>query len=292
MKATIKAYAKINLFLDITGRRPDGYHTITGVMQAISLHDEVTVEVIEGSGITLTCSEPSLPTDEKNLGWRAARAYLDATGLDLAVRIHIDKHIPAAAGMAGGSTDAAAVLRAMNELCGTPLTEDALRRVGLSLGADVPFCLAGGTHLTEGVGEVLTPIAALSDCDIVVACAGEGVSTPAAYKALDEMYHSFDGTVYAPHYSRLDALRAALTDTDLDGVARNAYNVFESAVLPVRPVAAGIRDTLTDSGALLAMMSGSGPSVFGLFTRGEAQNALDALTGAGIPAWLCHPQNR
>ena len=293
MKLTVKAYAKINLFLDITGRRPDGYHTITGVMQAISLHDEVTVEVTEGnnSGITLTCSDPTLPTGEKNLGWRAARAFLDETGLALAINIHIEKHIPAAAGMAGGSTDAAAVLRTLNDLCDSPLTEDGLRRVGLSLGADVPFCLAGGTHLTEGVGEVLTPVAPLPDCDVVVACAGEGVSTPAAYKSLDEMYGHFDGSVYTPRYTRLDALCTALTDADLNGVAHNAYNIFESAVLPVRPVAQSIRDTLQSHGACLAMMSGSGPSVFGLFREGDTEAALDALERAGIPAWLCHPQN-
>ena len=292
MKTTVQAHAKINLFLDITGSRPNGYHTITGIMQAISLHDEVTVEITEGcSGITLTCSDPTLPSGEKNLGWRAARAFLDETGLELAVNIHIEKHIPAAAGMAGGSTDAAAVLRALNTLCNAPLTEDALHRVGLSLGADVPFCLAGGTHLTEGVGEILTPVSPLPDCDIVVACAGEGVSTPAAYKSLDEMYGYFDGSVYAPRYTRLDALSAALTDTDLDGVARNAYNVFESAVLPVRPVAQSIRDTLAGNGALFAMMSGSGPSVFGLFRRGNASAALDALRAMGIPAWLCRPEN-
>ena len=292
MKTTVLAHAKINLFLDITGRRPDGYHTITGVMQAISLHDEVTVEITEGcSGITLTCSDPTLPSDEKNLGWRAARAFLDETGPELAVNIHIEKHIPAAAGMAGGSTDAAAVLRALNTLCNAPLTEDALRRVGLSLGADVPFCLAGGTHLTEGVGEVLTPVSPLPDCDIVVACAGEGVSTPAAYKSLDEMYGHFDGSVYTPRYAHLDALRTALTDADLDGVAQNAYNIFESAVLPVRPVAQSIRDTLEAHGACLAMMSGSGPSVFGLFRRGNASAALDALRSMGIPTWLCRPEN-
>ncbi len=306
MTATVEAHAKINLFLDITGRRTDGYHTITGVMQAVSLADRVTVTVEEPVGkhvcvlgprpgmaeqITLTCSDPTLPTDRKNLAWRAAEAFFAATGRGCRrLCIDINKHIPAAAGMAGGSTDAAAVLRALNELFEYPLTEEALRAVGLKLGADVPFCLAGGTQLTEGVGEVLTPIAPLPDCAILVACAGEGVSTPAAYGALDGMYGHFATEAYAPHYAVRDELIAALTAGNLDGVADCAFNLFESVILPERPMAVRIRDVMRKSGAVLSMMSGSGPSVFGLFRRGEEGRlalAVETLRAMGVESFVC-----
>ena len=220
---TLQANAKINLLLDITGRRPDGYHTITGVMQAVSLADTVTVTASgEGAGrptITLACSDPTLPTDGKNLAWRAAEVFftvVPSVGCD-ALTIDIDKRIPAAAGMAGGSTDAAATLRALNDLFDHPLSEEQLLAVGLSLGADVPFCLVGGTQLTEGVGERMTPLCPLPACAILVACAGEGISTPAAYRALDERYGNFAPNAYAPHLDTLAALNDALTAGNLAG---------------------------------------------------------------------------
>ena len=307
LKTTVTANAKINLFLDITGRRGDGYHTITGVMQAVSLADAVTVEITEPVGmhlcvmgprpgaaetITLTCSNPDLPTDRRNLAWRAAEAFFAATGRGCrTLSIHIDKHIPASAGMAGGSTDAAAVLSALNELFDHPLTPAALCEVGLTLGADVPFCIMGGAQITEGVGERLTPLPALPDCALVVACAGEGVSTPGAYKALDGMYGGFAPEAYTPRMAQLDRLTAALRGGDLDGVCGSMFNIFEAAVLPERPVARMIKETLLSAGAVAAMMSGSGPSVFGVFPKGDGgvQRALDALKEREIPAWVCVP---
>ncbi len=305
MEITRNAHAKINLFLDITGRRPDGYHTITGVMQAVSLHDRVTVSVEEPVGkhlcalgprpgaaeqITLTCSNPDLPTDGKNLAWRAAEAFFAATGTGCRrLSIHIDKRIPAAAGMAGGSTDAAAVLCALNELYDHPLSTDALCGVGLTLGADVPFCIRGGTHLSEGVGEELTPLASLPDCTILVACAGEGVSTPGAYRALDGMYGNFAPDAYAPRYAELDALRAALAAADLDGVTAHMFNLFETAILPIHTTARHIKQTMQAAGGA-AMMSGSGPSVFGIFhDEPAAAAAVASLSADGIPAWVCRP---
>ena len=307
MKLTLNAHAKINLFLDITGRRPDGYHTITGVMQSVSLADTVTLEVTEPVGmhlcvmgprpgaaesITLTCTNPELPTDNRNLAWRAAEAFFAATGRGCrTLSIHIDKRIPAAAGMAGGSTNAAAVLVGLNTLFGSPLTPEALCTVGLKLGADVPFCIMGGAQITEGIGETLTPIAPLPPCELVVACGGEGVSTPAAYKALDTRYGNFDPAAYIPRAEELKNLKAALHRGDTEEVSRSVFNLFETVILPDRPVARHIKEVLLQSGAMTALMSGSGPSVFGIFRKGtgEAQKAADALTAEGISAWVCEP---
>lgn len=307
MKIILSAPAKINLFLDITARRADGYHEIAGVMQAISLCDTVTIEVNEPTGkylcstgthatgaesITLTCTNPDLPTDGRNLAWRAAEAFFAASGRGCKdLFIHIEKNIPAAAGMAGGSANAAAVLVGLNTLFDSPLTTEALCEVGLKMGADVPFCIRGGAHITEGIGEVLTPITPMPACDLVVACGGEGVSTPAAYKALDTLYGGFDSAVYAPRKEELTALKAALWQGDLSALSGAMFNLFESVVLPERPVARQIKEILLAEGALTAMMSGSGPSVFGVFSKGDgaAQRAQAALAAQGIPAWVCEP---
>lgn len=307
MKTTLAAPAKINLFLDITSRRPDGYHEISGVMQSISLCDTVTLEVTEPTGmyvcsmgahtagaetIILTCTNPDLPADSRNLAWRAAEAFFAATGRGCKnLFIHIEKRIPAAAGMAGGSTDAAAVLTGLNELYNYPLTTDALCEVGLKLGADVPFCIKGGAMITEGIGEVLTPITPMPACELVVACGGEGVSTPAAYKALDTLYGNFDPAAYTPRTRELTTLKSALWQSDLTALCGSMFNLFESVVLPERPVARGIKETLLSAGAITAMMSGSGPSVFGIFPKGDgsAQRAKEMLEAQGIPAWVCEP---
>ena len=307
MKTTLTAPAKINLFLDITSRRSDGYHEISGVMQSISLCDTVMLEVTEPTGmyvcslgahtagaetITLTCTNPDLPADSRNLAWRAAEAFFAATGSGCQnLFIHIEKRIPAAAGMAGGSTDAAAVLVGLNDLFDRPLTTDQLCRVGLTLGADVPFCIKGGAMITEGIGEVLTPITPMPACELVVACGGEGVSTPAAYKALDTLYGNFDPAAYTPHIEGLKALKTALWQGDLTVLCGSVFNLFESVVLPERPVARGIKETLLSAGAITAMMSGSGPSVFGIFPKGDgsAQRAKEILEAQGIPAWVCEP---
>ena len=291
---TLSAHAKINLFLDITGRRPDGYHTITGIMHAVGLCDHVTISATPKAqgetSITLTCDNPNLPTDSKNLGYRAAEAYLKATAGNLPpmdIAIDIQKRIPAAAGLAGGSTDAAAVLRGLYILTGEPMTEAALREVGLTLGADVPFCLAGGTQMTQGVGEQLTPLPLLPNCPMVVACGGEGVSTPWAYKALDEMYQNFDGTHYSPQTDHLTAQLQALQAGDIEGIAQNAYNIFESVVLPNHPTARHIKAVMQQNHALLSMMSGSGPSVFGIFpSQTAALSTVYALKDMNIPAWV------
>ena len=307
MKTTLTAPAKINLFLDVTARRPNGYHEIAGVMQSVSLSDTVTLEVTDPTGmylcslgghaagaetVTLTCTKPDLPTDSRNLAWRASEKFFAATGRGCKnLLIHIEKNIPAAAGMAGGSTDAATVLVGLNQLFDYPLTTDQLCEVGLTLGADVPFCIRGGAMITEGIGEILTPITPMPASDLVVACGGEGVSTPAAYKALDTLYGDFAPAVYTPRSRELSALKSALWQGDLTALCGSVFNLFETVVLPDRPVARQIKETLLSAGAITAMMSGSGPSVFGVFPKGDgaAERAREALTALGIPAWVCQP---
>ncbi len=307
MEIVWNAHAKINLFLDITGRRADGYHTITGVMQAVSLADRVRVCMEGATGrylcslgacpgkaetISLICSNPDLPTDARNLAWRAADAFFAATGRGCRhLTIDIEKHIPAAAGLAGGSTDAAAVLLALNELCDRPLTIDELCAVGLKLGADVPFCMVGGTQKTEGVGEILTPLPAMPACSILLACAGEGVSTPAAYRSLDEQHGNFAPDAYMPALSDLSHLITALDAGSLEGIGAHAFNLFESVILPDHSMASSIKETMRMGGAVVSMMSGSGPSVFGIFHPEDERIEITRrqLADQGIPAWICEP---
>lgn len=291
----LNAHAKINLFLDITGRLPNGYHTLTGVMQSVSLADRVTVEVSCAAidEVHLSCSDPALPTDRGNLAFRAAELFLSETNgfahSPLSVRIHIEKHIPYPAGLAGGSTDAAAVLRGLNHLIGKPLSPDALEALGARLGADVPFCIRGGTCITEGIGDILTPCPALPACDILIACAGEGVSTPEAYRALDTTFDGFAENSYHPHLDELDKLVDSLADGSLHGVGEHSFNLFESVILPQHSTAGRLWDKLRASGAVCARMSGSGPSVFGAYPLGTAEPICAALRGSGIPSWVCHP---
>ena len=177
-RLTVPAPAKLNLSLDIVGVREDGYHLLRMIMQTIDLCDQIVLE--RADEISLTCNLPELPCDERNLAVRAAHAFFERTGLPGGVRMTLDKNIPHGAGMGGGSADAAAVLKGLNELCGTDLSQQELCEIGLRLGADVPFCIVGGTQLAEGVGERLTPLPPLPDCFLLVAKPEQGVSTPEA----------------------------------------------------------------------------------------------------------------
>ena len=281
-------FAKINLHLDIVGRREDGYHDVVTVMQSLSLCDLVTVSLREDTAITVGCNREGVPTDERNLAVRAARLFREVIGTEKGMHIEIEKQIPMAAGMAGGSADAAATLRALNRLCGEPLDTDALCALGARLGADVPFCIVGGTAYADGRGDRLHPFATMPDCTIVAACGGEGVSTPWAYRLLDETYSDFDSTCYVPHST--EPLKAAMRAGDIRAVCEAMYNVFEAPVLSARPVASKIRTTMLSGGALGAMMSGSGPSVFGIFDDvALAEKVAKQLSNEGTFAVCCHP---
>ncbi len=277
---TLFCPAKINLFLEITGKREDGYHTIESVMQKIALCDRLQVDLSEGAGITFSSNDRTLPRGEKNLAVRAAAAYLAAAGLSRRVEIFLYKKIPVAAGMGGGSADAAGVLSAMDSLIGA-LGREALASLALSLGADVPFCLFHSAALCRGVGEEFTPCRGLPDCHIAVARhRREAVSTRGAYALIDRLS-------YRPASS--DALRRALARGSLDGVSEG-INRFEEAILPLCPRAAEAKAVFRSQGALLSLMSGSGPSVFGLFREKErAESACAALREKGYLVFLTRP---
>lgn len=283
-----RGYAKINLHLDVTGRMEGGYHRVETVMQTVSLYDDVTVRLTE-SGFHATCNVSGVPTDEKNIAVRAAMKFCERLGLSLGAEIFIQKNIPMAAGMAGGSTDGAAVLRAMNRLCGEPLSLEELCEIGSELGADVPFCIVGGTAYADGKGDILHPFPPMPACFLVIACEGEGVSTPWGYGLLDRLYDDFEeGSVYRPKST--DALRAALQEGSIEAVTGEMYNIFEAPVLSRRPVAADVKRILLGAGAMGAMMSGSGPSVFGIFESERAAiQGADALQNAGYRSYLCCP---
>lgn len=286
---SVCGYAKINLHLDMTGRRADGYHTVNTVMQTVSLCDDVTVTLREDEKIFATCNVHGVPADEKNLAVRAALMLREALGTPFGAQIDIFKRIPMAAGLAGGSADAAATLVALNRLLGEPCSVEALCEIGSRLGADVPFCIVGGTCFADGKGDVLHAFPKMPDCAIVIACEGEGVSTPWAYRCLDEIYGNFEESFgYAP--KELAPLKFALEGKDLSAIAKNMYNIFEEPVLAERPVAAELRGLFLSCGALGAMMSGSGPSVFAIFSSdAEAEVAVNALQTRGYRPYLCHP---
>lgn len=288
---TERANAKINAYLNIESRREDGYHNIVSVMQSISLCDLVTVDFQPApqSSIALSISgNIDLPTDCRNLAWRAAESFLQRTHLTGDVQIMIQKHIPIAAGLAGGSADAAAVLRALNQLCGEPFSVSELCEIGLALGADVPFCIRGGTMLSTGVGEKLERIAKMPDCTLVVAVGEEGISTPQAYKALDEKYDFFKGP--QRDNTALKELLDLWQNDDLAASCSYFYNIFEDAIAEQNGDVKVIGRILREAGAIRAIMSGSGPSVFGVFeTPSYAENACSILQNAGYKAFVCHP---
>lgn len=256
MKLQLKANAKINLFLDILGRLPNGYHSLFMIMQSVSLADIVTVCENADGVIRLTCSEAALPTDGKNIAYRAAQAFFDAAGISGAgVDIHIEKRIPFEAGLAGGSADGAGVIVALDRMFKTNFTQNELHTIGLKIGSDVPFCITGGTMLSQHTGGVLSELPRLKSCFVVLAKPATGVSTARAYADFDSVQH-----VYRPDgISMLDAA----ANSDFAGMCRFAGNVFEQTIeVPER---VEIKRIMRDCGCALSQMSGSGPTVFGLF---------------------------
>ena len=282
-----KANAKLNLYLDVISRREDGFHDVKTVMHSVSLSDEITVIYTPSDTTSVkmhVAGNRYLPVDEKNLAVRAAHLYLETAHKTAQIEIKLYKRIPVAAGLAGGSSDAAATLRAMNKIFGRMFTDKALYKMAEKLGSDVPYCLYGKTALCEGRGDIITKLPDSLRLNVVVAVANERVATPSAYSKLDEIFNSFDGTVETGGEEFYTSLIADLK-IGAD-VSASLFNVFESAVLPMCDGAAAIKKRLIELGATGALMSGSGPSVFGLFSSyEEALRACAVLREAEILAY-------
>ncbi|WP_418751798.1 4-(cytidine 5'-diphospho)-2-C-methyl-D-erythritol kinase [Frisingicoccus sp.] len=257
----MKAYGKVNLGLDVLRRREDGYHEVRMIMQTVQLYDKITMEERHREGIELETNLPFLPVNENNIAYRAARMLMEEFHIPGGLNIKIEKHIPVAAGMAGGSTDGAAVLYGVNQIYQLGLTKRQLMERGVRLGADVPYCIMRGTVLSEGIGEILTPVASMPDCHILVAKPPISVSTKYVYEHL-----KLDSVKRRPD---IDGMIEALEAGNLKGVADSMENVLETVTIPEHPEIEAIKDVMRSGGALNAMMSGSGPTVFGIFDDEE-----------------------
>lgn len=267
MKLTVLAPAKLNLFLDITGKRSDGYHIVNMVMQAVSLYDEVTVGLTDND-IRIECSDKEIPCDETNTAYRAAKAFFEAVGGDRGAVIRIKKRIPSQAGMAGGSTDAAAVLWALNELTGASLPLEKLADIAETIGADVPFCLYGGTMTAGGIGTILSPLPDMPECAVVVVQPDVRISTAQAYRLSDEK--GYDATADA------EQVIGGIAEGCLKDIGTGLYNKFEKIV--EIPEIESVKETMMNAGAVGACLTGSGSAVFGLFEdRSMAEDCADLL---------------
>lgn len=266
----LKALGKINLGLDVLGKRENGYHDVRMIMQTVYLYDEVTLEKQQNPGITVTSNLVYLPTDENNIAYRAAKLLLDEFGAECGVSIDLKKRIPVAAGMAGGSSDAAAVLFGMNRLFGWKLSEKDLMERGVTLGADVPYCIMRGTALAEGIGEELTRLPAMPKCHVLIAKPSINVSTKTVYEKLD--------SASIVEHPDIDGIIDGLKNKDISRVAGSMGNVLETVTETQYPVITQIKEAMMKGGAMNAMMSGSGPTVFGLFKeRSAAKKAAEQI---------------
>lgn len=261
--ATLKAPAKINLILDVLDKRDDGYHNLRSVMQTVTVFDYITINTEKSRRrktlpkINIGCSDVSIPTDERNIVYKVCAAYLDAAGSlpFKEIDIKIYKNIPSCAGLAGGSTDGAAVLKAINRFCGDYFSTEDLYKIGASVGADIPFCIDGGTSLCEGIGEKITPLTPFPECKLLIVKPKISISTAESYRKFDELEN--------PKLSDFDAFKKGLEDSDLAVVSRNISNSLED-VTNERAID-NLKKDMMESGALGAMMTGSGSAVFGIF---------------------------
>lgn len=262
MKSTTEfAYAKLNLALDVTGVRENGYHDVRMIMQTVDLHDTLTLYASDTPGITLSVGDADLPAGPGNLVYDAAQLLMTECNVQRGVRIVLDKCIPMAAGMAGGSSDAAATLRGINRLFELGLTTEQLQKLGVTLGADIPYCVSGGTALAEGIGEIVTPLPAMPRCHILLVKPPVGVSTSFVYKNLDM------DTIQHPD---VGGMISAIRSGNYVGVTSRLGNVLESVTLAHCPEIATIKTQMQSLGADGVLMSGSGPTVFGIFPTKSA----------------------
>lgn len=269
MEVKVKAYAKINLMLDIINKRTDNYHDLFMIMQSINLYDTVTVSENKSKSISISCSNADIPLDSKNIAWKAAEAFFVYTKKkNKGINIDIIKRIPHAAGLAGGSADGAAVITALNKIYKTNLSDDELCKIGVKVGADLPFCLTGGTLLAQGIGNILNKVKPLRKCYIVLIKPDIDVNTGLAYKQFDEF-----GKNHTP--DKLGML-CAMQSRELTDIASKMENVFEQFIdVPNR---IEIKEIMKNNNALGVCMSGSGPSIFGIFTdKNDALKSCEEL---------------
>lgn len=272
---TLMASAKINIGLDVTGRRDDGYHLVRMIMQTVGLHDVVTVTGSQKSGIRMTTNHTELPVNEDNLCVKAAKLLMDEFHITEGIEIHLEKKIPVAAGLAGGSSDAAAVLQGVNHIFQLGLTEEQLMERAVNIGADVPYCLMGGTALAEGIGEKLTPLPDMMDCSVLIAKPPIGVSTKYVYEHLDAHKN--------PSHPDIDAIMEDIRRQDLHSLGSHMGNILECVTVEKYPVIEQIKCEMMEHGAVVSMMSGSGPTVFGFFDNEDAiQTAKSVLETSGL----------
>lgn len=280
---TLQAYAKLNLTLDILAKRSDGYHELAMVMQSVTLADTLCLTENDSGTISCACALPNIPTDEKNLAVKAAKLFFESVGRSCpGLRIELEKHIPAAAGMAGGSSDAAAVLRCLKHWYAPEMADTALNTLALRVGSDVPYCLKGCTALAEGRGEILHELAPLPECHIVICKPDFPISTAELFGAVK--------LSALTHHPNTKGMIDALNANDIFSVSEKLYNVFEDILPKKYGEVFSIKQSLLDFGALNAAMSGSGPTVFGIFKdKVQAENAANALKKRYTQTFLAHP---
>lgn len=272
---SLKALAKINLGLDVVRRREDGYHEVRMIMQTIHLYDRLKITKAKTPGIEIHSNLPFLPVNENNLVYKAGKLLMDEFDIREGVRVDLLKRIPVAAGMAGGSSDAAAMLYGINQLFELKLSRQALMERGVTIGADVPYCLMRGTALAEGIGEKLKQLPPMVKCPVLIAKPQISVSTKFVYQNLKLDEHTV--------HPDIDTLIQDIRNKDLQAVAKDMGNVLETVTIPNYPVIAQIKEQMMRSGAVNSMMSGSGPTVFGLFeNEKQAQKAYDDMKQTGL----------
>ena len=274
-KIELKAYGKINIGLDVIRKRKDGYHDLDMIMQTVGVYDDVIISREDGTQtyeIEVSTDADILPNDKGNLAFMAAKVLMEAYDIKAKVKIHINKRIPIAGGMAGGSADCAAVLRGVNQLFQLGLTDEQLQEYGVKLGADVPYCIVGGTKRAQGIGEILTDLPTPPKCYVIIAKPDAFVSTKFVYSHIRP--------AQIENHPDIDGIIESIKAGDLYGMCEKIANVMEDVTIPEYPIIQKVKDILKSNGAVNALMSGSGPTVFGIYDDEEkAKQSMDALSG-------------
>lgn len=282
-RAVLKSYAKINLTLDVTGKRDNGYHDVKMIMQTVNLFDLIIVDRRK-QGISLKSNLPYIPTDEKNIAYKAALLFFEKSGIDGGASILIHKNIPVAAGLAGGSGNGGGVLCALNALYDFPFTEKEILDMSVTLGADVPYTIMCGTCLSEGIGEILTPLPDAPKMTVLLVKPPINISTPEVYKEFDEADEI--------SHPDTDKMISAIENGDVKEISKSLSNVLEAVTVKNHPVISGIKQKMIKNGAIGALMSGSGPTVFGIFEDEKlAKKSADSFYKQYKEVYLCKTLN-